>query len=299
MIAILLALISAIAFGGSDYTAGLASRATSVNRVALAAQATSLVLSLLIVPWISPLRLTVAAAAWGAGSGLAGVFGAMMLYLGFRHAAFSVASTLSAVGSAALSVLAGLLLGERPGPLALTGIALAIPAIAAVSASPGADSAGADGPGTPEAATERVATGRHLKGVSYGLAAGAGFALYFIGLNRAGSGSGLWPVVVGEVVSVPVLAIVAAATGQLRLPPPGSRAAAIATGGMGVVGAMTFFVASHKGLLAVTAVVTSLYPAGTIVLARILLGEKLNRIRLAGLCLAGASVALIAVAGVS
>jgi drug/metabolite transporter (DMT)-like permease len=299
MIAILLALISAIAFGGSDYTAGLASRATSVNRVALAAQATSLVLSLLIVPWISPLRLTVAAAAWGAGSGLAGVFGAMMLYLGFRHAAFSVASTLSAVGSAALSVLAGLLLGERPGPLALTGIALAIPAIAAVSASPGADSAGADGPGTPEAATERVATGRHLKGVSYGLAAGAGFALYFIGLNRAGSGSGLWPVVVGEVVSVPVLAIVAAATGQLRLPPPGARAAAIATGGMGVVGAMTFFVASHKGLLAVTAVVTSLYPAGTIVLARILLGEKLNRIRLAGLCLAGASVALIAVAGVS
>jgi drug/metabolite transporter (DMT)-like permease len=299
MIAILLALISAIAFGGSDYTAGLASRATSVNRVALAAQATSLVLSLLIVPWISPLRLTVAAAAWGAGSGLAGIFGAMMLYLGFRHAAFSVASTLSAVGSAALSVLAGLLLGERPGPLALTGIALAIPAIAAVSASPGADSAGADGPGTPEAATERVATGRHLKGVSYGLAAGAGFALYFIGLNRAGSGSGLWPVVVGEVVSVPVLAIVAAATGQLRLPPPGARAAAIATGGMGVVGAMTFFVASHKGLLAVTAVVTSLYPAGTIVLARILLGEKLNRIRLAGLCLAGASVALIAVAGVS
>jgi drug/metabolite transporter (DMT)-like permease len=299
MIAILLALISAIAFGGSDYTAGLASRATSVNRVALAAQATSLVLSLLIVPWISPLRLTVAAAAWGAGSGLAGVFGAMMLYLGFRHAAFSVASTLSAVGSAALSVLAGLLLGERPGPLALTGIALAIPAIAAVSASPGADSAGADGPGTPEAATERVATGRHLKGVSYGLAAGAGFALYFIGLNRAGSGSGLWPVVVGEVVSVPVLAIVAAATGQLRLPPPGARAAAIATGGMGVVGAMTFFVASHKGLLAVTAVVTSLYPAGTIVLARLLLGEKLNRIRLAGLCLAGASVALIAVAGVS
>jgi drug/metabolite transporter (DMT)-like permease len=299
MIAILLALISAIAFGGSDYTAGLASRATSVNRVALAAQATSLVLSLLIVPWISPLRLTVAAAAWGAGSGLAGIFGAMMLYLGFRHAAFSVASTLSAVGSAALSVLAGLLLGERPGPLALTGIALAIPAIAAVSASPGADSPGADGPGTPEAATERVARGRHLKGVSYGLAAGAGFALYFIGLNRAGSGSGLWPVVVGEVVSVPVLAIVAAATGQLRLPPPGARAAAIATGGMGVVGAMTFFVASHKGLLAVTAVVTSLYPAGTIVLARILLGEKLNRIRLAGLCLAGASVALIAVAGVS
>jgi PPOX class probable F420-dependent enzyme len=82
-----------------------------------------------------------------------------------------------------------------------------------------------------------------------------------------------------------------------RLPAPGSRAATAATGVMGVAGAMTFFVASHKGLLAVTAVVTSLYPAGTILLARILLSERLNRIRLAGLCLAGAAVALIAVAG--
>src|SRR5215469_10684452 len=122
--AIALALMSAIGFGASDYAAGLATRAAGVFQVTLVAQVTSLVLALLIVPWVSPLRLSAAAGWWGAASGIAGAFGAMLLYLGFRHAAFSVASTLSAVGSAALSVLAGLLYGERPSTLALAGIAL-------------------------------------------------------------------------------------------------------------------------------------------------------------------------------
>jgi drug/metabolite transporter (DMT)-like permease len=221
---------------------------------------------------------------------IAGVFGAVMLYLGFRHAAFSVASTLSAVGAAALSLLAGLLYGERPSALALTGIALALPAIAAISASPGA----ADDLPSSRA---RAVTGRHLAGVGYGLVAGACFALYFIALNRAGSGSGIWPVIVGEAVALPVLVSCAALTGQLGLPSPGSRSLSVATGAAGVAGAMLYFVASHHGLLAITAVITSLYPGGTILLARIRLGERLSPVRLAGLALAGASVALIAVAG--
>jgi drug/metabolite transporter (DMT)-like permease len=66
---------------------------------------------------------------------VSGVVEAIALYLGFRHAPFSVASSVSAVGAAAFSILAGLLLGERPGALSLAGIALALPAIAAVSAS--------------------------------------------------------------------------------------------------------------------------------------------------------------------
>ena len=94
----------------------------------------------------------------------------------------------------------------------------------------------------------------------YGLVAGAFFALLFIGLDRAGSGSGMWPV-----------------------------AAAAAT--------ILFFFASHRGFLAVTAVLTSLYPAVTIVLARTVLGERLTALRLAGLGLAGVCVSLIAVGG--
>ena len=290
MLAVVLALVSAVGFGASDYAAGLATRTASVFQVTLAAQVTSLGLALLVVPWISPFHLSAAAAWWGAVAGVAGTFGAVTLYVGFRYAVFSVASTLSAVGSAALSVLAGLLYGERPSTLALAGIALAIPAIAAISASPGAADDVRSWHGL-------AVTGRRLAGVGYGLAAGAGFALYFIGLNRAGSGSGLWPVIASEVVSLPALVIAAMLTRQLGLPPRGSRSLAVATGAGGAIGTMLFFVASHHGLLAVTAVIASLYPGGTILLARIRPGERLGVVRLIGLALAGASVALIAVAG--
>jgi drug/metabolite transporter (DMT)-like permease len=290
MIAVTLALISAVSFGASDYAAGLASRAASVLQVTLLAQLTSLTVALLVVPWFSPFRLSAAAAGWSAVAGVGGIFGALTLYLGFRHAAFSVASTLSATGSAALPVLAGLLYGERPSALAVVGIALALPAIVAISAGPAAAGDAPSGQGG-------AVTGRRLAGIGYGLVAGAGFALFFIGLNRAGSGSGLWPVIVAEAVSLPVLVSCALPTGQLGLPPSGSRLLSAATGATGAIGTTMYFVASQHGLLAVTAVITSLYPGGTILLARIRPGERLSAVRLVGLLLAGASVALIAVAG--
>ena len=291
MLAVALALMSAVSFGASDYAAGLATRAASVLQVTFLAQLASVSTALLVAPWVSPLRLPPAAAGWSAVAGVGGIFGALALYVGFRHAVFSVASTLSAVGSAALPVLAGLLFGERPSALALAGIAHAIPAIAAISAGQGTA-------GDVPSPQHRAITGRHVAGVGYGLAAGVGFALFFIGLNRAGSGSGLWPVIVAEAVSLPVLVCCALPARQLGLPPRGSRLLAAATGATGATGTILFFIASHHGLLAVTAVITSLYPGGTILLARIRLGERLSPVRLAGLVLAGASVALIAVAGV-
>lgn len=296
MLAVALALMSAASFGLSDFTAGLATRAAGVFQVTLVSQATSLAVALLIVPWVSPFRWPAVAGwgacCWGAAAGVAGVFGAVTLYLGFRHTVFSVASTLSAVGAATLSVLAGLLYGERPGGLALAGIALALPAVAAVSAGPGPEG------GTPPGRGRGI-TGRHLAGVGYGLAAGACFALYFIALDRAGTGSGLWPVIAGLVAALPVLACCALLARQFGLPPRGSRGLSVATGAAGAAGTLLYFVASHHGLLAVTAVVTSLYPGGTILLARVRLGERLGPVRLAGLALAGASVALIALAGTS
>jgi drug/metabolite transporter (DMT)-like permease len=290
VLAVVLALASALGYGSSDYVAGLATRATSVVRVSLLEQAAAMVVALLIVPFVSGGVLSAAAAAWGAASGVTGVAGAMVLYLGFRNAEFSVASTLSAVGSAALAVVAGLLFGERPGVVALAGIVLAIPAIAAVSASPAAGPVPGPGPG-------RAAAGRHAVGVAYGLVAGVCFALYFISLNRAGSGSGLWPVLVGQFTALFVALCISVGTRELWLPEPGARLNSALTGATAVGGTIFFFVASHDGLLAVTAVITALYPGVTILLARILLGERLTKLRVAGLCLAGASVALIAVAG--
>jgi drug/metabolite transporter (DMT)-like permease len=313
LVAIVLALASAITYGGSDFAAGLASRSADVIRVTLIASTAGLAVVLVALPLAAPRPPGTAALAWGAVAGLSGTVGALALYLGFRHAAFSVAGPLSAVGAAGFSVLAGLLLGERPTALALTGIVLALPAIVGVSASaasaasPGQASepetstgqmpAAAD-PGVPiRPAPGVTALGRPAAGVAAGLIAGAGFALLFIGLNRAGSGSGLWPVVVAQVAEQVVICGAAAVTGNFRLPGARSGWLAAITGVTGAVGTILYFFATHDGFLAVTAVLTSLYPAITIVLARSLLGERLTTLRLAGLALAAACVALIAIGG--
>ena len=299
MLAILLSLVSAAGYGTSDFAAGLATRRASVIRVTLLAEGVCVAVVGVALALTGAGPPSPRAVAWGSAAGLAGVAGALSLYLGFRHAAFSVAATLSAVGAAGFSVLAGLLLGERPTALALIGIALALPAIAGVSASAGGPEAEEATGASPPSPGKSAITGRRWvpAGVSYGLVAGACFALLFIGLNQAGSGSGLWPVFCSQVAALLAVGCVAAFTGDLRLPEArGGRPAAVAglTGGPGTI---CFFIATHHGLLAVTAVITSLYPAVTIMLARVMLGERLTAIRLAGLSLAAASVALIAAGG--
>jgi drug/metabolite transporter (DMT)-like permease len=285
VLAVLLALASAVGYGGSDYSAGLAARRTSVIRITILAEAASVALLALVLPWAGLRAPSLSSLAWGAAGGVAGAIGALALYVGFRHAAFSVAGPLSAVGAAGFSALAGLLLGERPSGLALTGIALALPAIVGVSVSP----AGAE--------HRPAAAGRHAQGVIWGLVAGACFAVLFIGLNRAGSGGGLWPVAAAQGAALIGVSCIGAVTRDLHLPAAGARWLAVLTGVSGGAGTILYFLATHAGLLAVTAVLTSLYPAVTIVLARLLLGERLTAVRLAGLCLAAASVGLIAVGG--
>jgi drug/metabolite transporter (DMT)-like permease len=321
VLAVFLALASATGYGASDFAAGLASRDASVIAVTLLASAVGAVIVAAALPFAASPGPSATALAWGSAAGVGGTLGALALYLGYRHAAFSVAGPLSAVGSAGFSVLAGLLYGERPTALALAGIVLALPAIVGVSVS----------------ADEGSAAGRAgaVRGVVLGLVAGACFALLFIGLDRAGSGSGLWPVAAtgaGELATALVAALVAglaarhtagradgvdgAARGAVSLeggvaspagiaargfrwPDARARRLAVITGVAGAVGAILFFFATHRGFLAVTAVLTSLYPAVTIVLARTVLGERLTALRLAGLGLAGVCVSLIAVGGAS
>jgi drug/metabolite transporter (DMT)-like permease len=287
MLAIILALASAIGYGGSDFAAGLASRTASVIQVTLLACLTATVVVLVALPLAAAHRPSEASLAWGAAAGAGGTLGGIALYLGFRYAAFSVAAPISAVGTAGFSVLAGLLWGERPSTVALIGIGLALPAIVSVSAS----AAGA------EQEEDHGHGGRPAAGVVAGLIAGAGFALLLIGLNRAGSGGGLWPAAAAEVAELAVAIAAAAVTRNLRLPGGRPGWLAVITGVAGAAGTLFYFYATHDGLLAVTAVLTSLYPASTIVLARVVLGERLTRLRLTGLVLAGGCVALIAAGG--
>ena len=296
MLAVLLALAAAAGYGGSDYVAGLAARRASVVRVTMLAEATSAALLLCVVPFISSQVPSLTSVLWGIAAGVSGAAGAMALYLGFRHADFSVASSVSAVGTAAFSVLAGVVLGEKPAALSLAGIALALPAIVAVSVPAKKPAADATPPGKQGAVTQERGH-RHAAGVALGLAAGAGFGLFFIGLNEAGSGSDLWPIVISQVAALVTVACLATATRDLGLPPAGARRLSLMTGAISAVGTTAFFLATHRGLLAITAVITSLYPATTILLARALSGERLTALRIIGLGLAAASVALIAAGG--
>jgi drug/metabolite transporter (DMT)-like permease len=326
VLAIILALASGVVYGGSDFAAGLASRTASVIQVTLLATVAAAVVVLAALPFAASRPASGAALAWGAAAGTGGTLGAFALYLGFRYAAFSVAGPLSAVGTAGFSVVAGLLWGERPSTLALIGIILALPAIVGVSASAAsgqqageaghtgeagqAGEAGqegeagqawaaeqADGEAGQAKKKEEGGQARPAAGVAAGLVAGACFALLLIGLNRAGSGSGLWPVAAAEAAELAVAVAVAAVTRNLRLPGARPGSLAVIAGVAGAAGTIMYFFASHDGFLAVTAVLTSLYPASTIVLARILLGERLTGLRLTGLALAAVCVALIAAGG--
>jgi uncharacterized membrane protein len=295
MLAIVLALASAIGYGGSDFAAGLASRSAPVIQITLLASAVSGVFVAAALPFAASPGPSAPALAWGFAAGIGGTLGAFALYLGFRHAAFSVAAPLSAVASAGFSVLAGLLFGERPTTLALAGIVLALPAIVGVSVSAGSEEPEQEQ--EQEAAEEGSTAGRQGAGVVYGLVAGAFFALLFIGLDRAGSGSGLWPVAAAAAGELAAALVAAAAVRSFRLCGGRARLLAVITGVAGAAGTILFFVATHHGFLAITAVLTSLYPAVTILLARVMLGERLTALRLAGLGLAGVCVSLIAVGG--
>jgi drug/metabolite transporter (DMT)-like permease len=311
MFAVLLALASAAGYGGSDFAAGLAARRASVLMVTFVATVCSLVLTLVVLPWGAGHTPSAAALGWGVAAGLGGMSGALALYLGFRHAAFSVAGPISAVSAAGLSIVVGIALGERPPALSLAGIAVALPAIVLVSltaappgqtSDPAAPDPAAPDPAAPDAAPPHPVTHKAGEGVAWGLAAGTGFALLFIGLNRAGSGVGIWPVFSGQVAEVVVLACLVALTRGFRNVVTGARSPdtallAVLTGVTGGAATIAYFFATQRGLLAITAVLTSLYPAITIGLARVLVHERLSAARLAGLILAGASVTLIALGG--
>jgi drug/metabolite transporter (DMT)-like permease len=270
------ALPGALAYGLADFAGGIAARRAPVLVVAAVMQAAGLVAllpALLLLPgdW-----------SWGAvGAGaLAGVAGAggLLLYLrGLAVGPMGLVAPLSAVVGAGLPLVLGMVGGERPGPVAWVAIAVALVAIVLATA-------GARG---------SAATG---VGLVLGLAAGVGFGLFFIGVDAAPAGSGLVPLLVGRLVSVPLLVLIVVVREKGRYSGP-LHARGLMVGG-GVADALAnalFLFAARAGDLGVSAVVVSLYPVVVVLLARFVLRERLTGAQLASAGLAvGASVLLAA-----
>ncbi|WP_370327966.1 EamA family transporter [Euzebya sp.] len=278
MTALLLSLGSAATFGAADFLGGLASRKAHAIPVALLSQVVGLVV-LLGAMLVLPGRLSAAAFAWGLAAGLGGAGGLMLYFRALSIGAMGVTAPVASLVGAAIPVGVGLGLGERPEITAAAGIVLGVVATVLVSRPADADP-------TADPAAQRA-------GLIAAAAAGVLFGFFFVALDRAPDDSGLWPLVGARVAGMALLLGVLA----LRRPARPARDAvgfATVSGLLDMAANVLFLLATREGLLVLTSVVTGLYPVGVVVLAWLVLRERLGRVQLLGVGLALSGTALIA-----
>ncbi|MFC5721037.1 EamA family transporter [Streptomyces gamaensis] len=276
MIALLLALGSSLAYGCADFLGGLGARKAHVLRTVMIAAPASLAVELLLWPFLGA-SFSAGALTWGAASGVASAAAFALLYRTLAIGPMSVLSPVTALVSAALPVGVGLLQGEHLGMAGLLGLPLALVAVVLVSTGHSAGSA------RPSRAALLLAFG-----------AGAAIALQLVFLHQAPSDSGVAPLIVGRAVSS---AVTLAAAGLMRRrlgPEKPAGAMSAAAGVLDSLANLLFLLAARNGDLAVVAVITALYPAGTVLLARGVLAERIHRGQFLGLGTAAVAVGLLA-----
>jgi drug/metabolite transporter (DMT)-like permease len=274
-----LALAAAAIYGLSDFLGGVVSKRASVWAVAIASQLGALVVIGIVTGLISA-EPTTADLAWGALAGIGTGAGTAFLYRGLAEGRMGVVAPISAVGAALVPVAVGVLTGDRPPPLTWIGIACAIPAIWLVSS---ADPADADG-------------SRHRSGLVDGILAGLAFGLMFAALGQVPDTAGLVPLVVTEAVSVVAVAALAAAMGHAFVPREAAAWWGLGVGALSAFAAVLFLFSTQAGMLTVAAVLSSLYPVFTILLAATILRERIHGLQAIGLGLAAVAVVLVAIA---
>jgi drug/metabolite transporter (DMT)-like permease len=275
--ALLLALTCSVAYGAADFLGGLAARGAHVLRVVVIAAPASLLVELLLWPAVGA-TFVPGAVTWGAASGLASAAAFALLYRTLAIGPMSVLSPVTALVSAALPVSVGLMSGETLSGLAVGGMTLAFVAIVVVSG-------GTDVRGVRPSRTALV--------LAFG--AGAAIALQLVCLDRAPSDSGIAPLLVGRAVSSAVVLGAAFAVRTRLGDAQPSLPVSFAAGALDSLANFAFLLAVREGDLAIVAVITALYPAATVLLARAFLAERIGTTQLAGLGLAAVAVSLLAV----
>jgi drug/metabolite transporter (DMT)-like permease len=284
-VAILVGLLASVAYGAADFVGGVVSKRNNVFTVLLWGQFTGIALVLVGLPLLAKGPLTAETWLLGGAAGVAGVLGAAFLFRGLARGRMSVVAPITAVLAASLPVLFGLLTGERPSTVTLVGVAVALTAIALVSATPG------PGPSAEMRASFRARA--VAEGVPEGLGAGICFAVFFVFLDGVDDGAGLWPILAVRLASMVLAGLIVLLGPGTSLPAAGTRLGVAAAGLIGTAADYLFVLGSTLGLLSVVVVLTSLYPVTTVVLARTVLKERVTRAQLGGLALAALGVVLI------
>jgi drug/metabolite transporter (DMT)-like permease len=281
-----LALTAALLYGSGDFLGGAATRRAHVLSVLLVTATAGLaVVAVAALLAGGPPRAT--GLAWGACAGAAGGVGFVFLYAGLAAGPMSVVAPVSALASTVLPVAAALADGERPGLHVYLGALACVAAIVLVSSGGGQASGAAP-----------VMSHRTTRAIGYGIASGVAFGMFFLFIRNGGESGALWPVAAARLAEMLIFLGAAAGTriGPLHWRPDGRLfAAALGAGAADATGNVCYVLATRAGLFGLAVVLTSLFPGVTVLLARLVLGERMSWARRAGLALAAVGILLVTV----
>lgn len=292
MLAVGLGLLVAATYGSGDFFGGLAARRLPPTAVVLWSQLAGLLGLVVLVPFVggAPTRADLAT---GAIAGPCGLVGVVLLYRGLAVGRMAVVAPTTAVGAALVPFVAGLVDGDRMTLLRVVGAVAALAGVVLVSV-PAHDVSPSSSTAAHDLGIEGKAD-RVLAEAALAIAAGLSFGVVFVLLARASGEAGVWPVVAQRCTSVAVGGSVLALVARRELRPPLAHARILVLAGLCDAGANgLFLVAAASGDLSVVGVVSSLYPAATVLLAALVLHERIASLQALGLAAAGAGVVLLA-----
>jgi drug/metabolite transporter (DMT)-like permease len=266
---------SAMAWGAGDFFGGLATKRTSVYQVVVGSQFVGVTAILLLAIVTGEAVPPSSSLVWGGAAGLAGAVGLIALYQALATERMGLAAPVSGVLSAALPVLVTAIAEGLPGALTVGGFALALVAVWLVSRG--------------EDATFQLRT------LGLPVLAGFGFGGFIVLIGHTGTDAVYWPLVAARVTSLTVLSALAFSR-RVPLWPEPQHWRVVAGSGLCDAGGNAFLVmAAHAGRLDVAAVLSSLYPAGTVILAWWILNERLTRSQMVGLLASLAAIVAITI----
>lgn len=293
MLPVVLAAVAGLSYGAADYAGAVASKDTNAGLVTLAMQVVSLFCLGPALWFLRPDVVQLSDFAFGALGGVAAAIALVSLYRALAIGPMSTAAGITGLVGAAIPVVVGLLLGDRPGALALVGVAASVPAVVLLSATSNPLRRRVFSGRTPReqvALAERANRTRVLAVV-----AGAGFGLFFVALSRTDPDSGLFPLVGARAASIPFLA---GALSVQRAWKPIARSVwptVVLAGVLDLAANAFYLLALVDGVFTWVAAIVSLYPVSTVLLARFLLKERLVPTQVIGLIMAGSALVLVAV----
>lgn len=273
--AVTFGLASALTWGAGDFSGGLATKRAPVFGVLAIGHGFGLLLLIGLALLWGEAMPAATDIAWGLAAGLCGMVGLAALYRALAVGRMGIVAPVSAVLTAAIPALFGVATEGLPGVPALLGFGLALLGVWLLA-----------GAGT-------AAGGR--SGLGLALLAGCGFGSFFILLDRAGANAVFWPLAAARCGSLVVVLPIALAQCQLGQFVPRSLGLALLAGLLDVAGNAFFVLATQAGRLDIAAILSSMYPASTVLLASLLLRERVTRAQMAGVVVVLVSIALIAV----